>query len=167
MKRPEQFRDPFLETSGEIIGFYPREFYPLDNFSAFQVDWKDRRWATSEHAYHAEKFFETAPDVVERIIEARSPHDALMIANRNKLLRIENWDEIKVSVMEEICYQKMIQNPYVEEKLRLSGDLEIIEDSTKDNFWGWGPNRDGRNELGKIWMRIRTHLNNVDSHIES
>ncbi len=37
-------------------------------------------------------------------------------------------------------------------------DLDIVEDSPKDDFWGWGPNRDGRNELGKIWMRLRSEL---------
>lgn len=25
-------------------------------------------------------------------------------------------------------------------------------------FWGWGPNQDGRNELGKLWMEIRAEL---------
>ena len=72
MDRPKQFRDPQLETSGEIIGFYPREFYVFDNFSSFQVDYQGRRWPTSEHAYQASHFFETAPELVEAIAEARS-----------------------------------------------------------------------------------------------
>jgi predicted NAD-dependent protein-ADP-ribosyltransferase YbiA (DUF1768 family) len=36
--------------------------------------------------------------------------------------------------------------------------LDIVEDSPKDDFWGWGPKRDGRNELGKIWMLLRSQL---------
>ena len=40
-------------------------------------------------------------------------------------------------------------------KLLEAGDRRIVEDSSKDSFWGWGPNKDGRNELGKIWMRLR------------
>lgn len=103
MKRPKQFRYPQLETSGDIIGFYPREFYAFDNFAAFQVDYMDFRWPTSEHAYHAAKFVDTAPEVVEMLKEARSPHDALAIATEHKPSRAEDWDERKVGVMYEIC----------------------------------------------------------------
>jgi hypothetical protein len=39
MQAPTQFRDPELDTSGEAVGFYPREFYMLDNFSSFQVEY--------------------------------------------------------------------------------------------------------------------------------
>lgn len=158
MERPLQFRDPQLETSGEIIGFYPREFYAFDNFSAFQVDFIDKRWPTSEHAYHAMKFIDTAPEIVEEIYAARSPHDALKIASTHRSRRRGDWDEVKIEIMYEICKCKMLQNPYVLDKLRLSGDLEIVEDSPKDDFWGWGPNRNGRNELGKIWMRLREEI---------
>lgn len=158
MERLAQFRDPELETSGEIIGFYPREFYTFDNFAAFQVDYLGHRWPTSEHAYHAAKFVDTAPEIVELLRGARSPHDALRIAQEQKSKRAEDWDERKVAVMYEICRLKLLQNSYVLQKLELSGDLEIVEDSPKDAFWGWGPNRDGRNELGKIWMRLREEL---------
>lgn len=158
MQRPIQFRDPDLDTSGDIIGFYPREFYTFDNFSSFQVDYKGRRWATSEHAYQATHFFETAPELAEQIYNARSAHEAFSIAKDNADKAPENWHEIKVEIMYEICKLKLLQNPYVRKKLESSGDLDIVEDSPKDDFWGWGANRDGRNELGKIWMRLREEL---------
>ena len=60
--------------------------------------------------------------------------------------------------MEEIVTAKLTQHPYIQEKLLQTLDLDIIEDSPKDSFWGWGPDRDGRNELGQIWMRLRTKL---------
>lgn len=153
--RPVQFRDPQLDTSGEIIGFYPREFYALDNFSSFAVDFAGRRWPTSEHAYQASHFFETAPDLANEIFLARSAHAAFKIARANREKVPDKWDDVKVDIMQVICTLKLEQNPYVWEKLKQTGDLEIVEDSPKDAFWGWGPNRDGRNELGKIWMRLR------------
>ena len=167
MERPAQFRDPQLETSGEIIGFYPREFYAFDNFSAFQVDYLGYRWPTSEHAYHAAKFIETAPDVVNILKEARSPHDALIIATEHKPQCAEDWDDRKVAIMYEICRLKLLQNPYVLQKLEQTGDLDIVEDSPKDAFWGWGPNRNGRNELGKIWMKLRNELRSGEITPES
>jgi ribA/ribD-fused uncharacterized protein len=155
-----QFRDPELETSGKIIGFYPREFYVFDNFSSFGVDYNGRYYATSEHAYQAAKFWNTAPELAERIATARSADDACRTAKANDDKCPKNWDEIKVGIMEEIVRAKVAQNPYVLYKLEQAAelDLEIVEDSTKDDFWGWGPNRDGRNELGKIWMKLRDEV---------
>ncbi|HTE22097.1 MAG TPA: NADAR family protein [Candidatus Limnocylindria bacterium] len=155
MERPAQFRDPDLDVSGDRICFYPREFYVFDNFASFQVDYMGRRWATSEHAYQASHFFDTAPQVAEAIFEARSAHDAYKLARAHVDKVPEDWEDRKAEVMYGICRLKLAQNPYVWQKLLETGDLDIVEDSTKDAFWGWGPNRDGRNELGKIWMRLR------------
>ena len=63
--------------------------------------------------------------------------------------------------MQDILRHKLQQNPYVEKKLRQTGDKKIVEDSPKDNFWGWGAKRDGKNELGKIWMKLRDELPNL------
>jgi ribA/ribD-fused uncharacterized protein len=158
MTRIKQFRDPGLDTSGKVVGFYPREFYVLDNFSSFQVDWRGRSWPTSEHAYQASHFFETTPELVEEIFNARSAHEAYKLAKANANKAPENWNDVKVSIMEDILRCKLEQNPYVKQKLLETLDVQIIEDSPKDSFWGWGPNRNGRNELGKIWMRLRNEL---------
>lgn len=157
-ERLEQFRDPELDVSGEIVGFYPREFFVFDNFAAFQVDWQGRRWPTSEHAYQAAHFFDTDPELVEEIANALSPHDALKLAKQNVHKVPEDWSEIKIEIMEDICRNKLQQNPYIQHKLLQTGDVPIVEDSPKDDFWGWGKNRDGRNELGKIWMRLREDM---------
>ena len=37
-------------------------------------------------------------------------------------------------------------------------DYIIVEDSPKDNFWGWGKDRTGENHLGKLWMKLRDEL---------
>lgn len=158
---PEQFRDPQLETNGGVIGFYPREFYVFDNFSAFQVDYEGRRWATSEHAYQGAKFLTSAATVADKIQAARSPHDAKRIAADSADRVQENWSDIKLDVMYEICKLKVLQNEYVWEKLSLSGegtenDWDIVEDSPKDDFWGLGSDKQGQNHLGKIWMRLRS-----------
>lgn len=58
--------------------------------------------------------------------------------------------------MRTIIIAKVEQHEYVKRKLIESGDKELIEDSWRDDFWGWGPDRDGQNQLGKLWMEIRT-----------
>lgn len=153
-----QNRDPILETSGKIIGFYEREFYPLSNFSSFQVEWRGRRWMTSEHAYQASHFFETAPELVEKIAQAKSAHEAFKIAKRNADKAPKDWRKKSTRIMLDICRNKLQQNPYVKKKLLQTQNLRLVEDSPKDDFWGWGIKRGGRNELGKIWMKIRREL---------
>jgi ribA/ribD-fused uncharacterized protein len=153
-----QFRDPQLATDGSVVGFYEREFYVFSNFSSFQVDWAGRHWPTSEHAYQAARFFETAPELVERIARARSSHEAWEIAGANKQYQRKNWPDIKAEVMLEICRHKLQQNPYVRRKLLQTENEYLVEDSPVDSFWGWGSDKKGRNELGKVWMKLREEL---------
>ncbi len=154
-----QNRDPRLETSGKVIGFYEREFYCFSNFSSFAVRWKGKNWSTSEHAYQAAHFFKTAPALAKKIYKAKSAHEAFKIAKTNADRAPKNWHQTKVKVMEDIVRHKLKQNPYLIHKLMQTRNRYILEDSPKDNFWGWGLKRNGRNELGKIWMKLRDEMN--------
>ncbi len=138
------------------IGFYEREFYVFSNFSAFAVEWKGKLWMTSEHAYHSEKFEDE--NIKEMIRSTRSAHDSLKLAQSNKDKYKKDWYEVRVEVMEQIVRAKLDQHPYIMKKLKDSGNKELIEDSWRDDFWGWGENKDGQNQLGKIWMKIRKDI---------
>ncbi len=145
-----------MENSEEKICFYEREFYPLSNFSSFALEWKGVLYMTSEHAYHSEKF--TDPDIIEKIKNARSAHDAFKLSREYEDKVRPDWLDVRVVVMEEIIRAKVDQHPYVKKKLLETGDKEIVEDSWRDDFWGWGPNKDGQNQLGKIWMKVREDI---------
>ena len=108
---------------------------------------------TSEHAYHIEKF--DNPIIKEEIRLAISAHDALMLSRKYKDKIRADWDQVKLAIMKDILRAKVAQHPYVKKKLKASGDRVIIEDSWRDAFWGWGPNKDGQNQLGKLWMEVR------------
>lgn len=141
-----------LDTE-EAVYFYENEFYPFSSFSAFAIRWKDKLFTTAEHVYHWEKFDDE--ELKEKIKNALSAHEALKIAHENEDKVRSDWLKIRVSVMEEIVRAKVDQHPYVLKKLMDSGTREIVEDSWRDSFWGWGQDKNGRNELGKIWMRER------------
>jgi len=115
-------------------------------------------YSTSEHAYQAAKFIESAPEVAEEIINSFSAHDAQRIAHENKDKICSNWDGKKLQIMEEILREKLKQNPYIQKKLLQTGDYTIVEDSPKDSYWGWGNDMDGYNHLGKLWMKLRQEL---------
>ncbi len=148
-----------LDTA-ERVCFYEQDFYVLSNFSSFNLQWKGYTFPTSEHAYHWEKFF---PDVsvrhiAEDILNAPSAHEAFKIAERAKSARRPDWDQVKVDVMRDILRAKAKQHEYVSRKLLATGDRELVENSWRDDYWGWGPDKDGQNMLGKLWMEIRAEL---------
>jgi hypothetical protein len=144
-----------LDNAKQIF-FYENEFYVFSNFSSFKIKWKGELWMTSEHAYHAEKFDDI--DIKKQIMDALSAHDAMKIAQNNEESYRKNWNEIKLGVMKEILRAKVEQHPYVKKKLIESADKELIENSWRDSYWGWGPDKDGENHLGKLWMEVRDEV---------
>lgn len=154
-----------LDTE-ERVFFYEQEFYVLSNFSAFRLRWKDIDFMTVEHAYHYEKFCFPHTEAVHYsargirydIVTARSAHDAFQIAQNYKHLRRHDWDDVKVSIMRSLLIAKIDQHMYVRKKLLETGARELIENSWRDDFWGWGANHDGQNMLGKLWMSVRQEL---------
>jgi ribA/ribD-fused uncharacterized protein len=151
-----------LDTE-ERVFFYEQDFYVLSNFSAFRLRWKGIDFDTSEAAYHWEKFSDSNDEhrwIRALIQHATSAHGAFKIAEHHKAQRRPDWDSVKVGIMKDILRAKAEQHEYVHRKLLATGERELVEDSWRDDFWGWGPNRDGKNMLGKLWMEIRAELRN-------
>jgi len=153
-----------LDTESQVF-FYEQDHYYLSNFSSFGVHWRGLDFDTSEHAYHYEKFPMLVggeplgiSDLQAKVRAASSAHEAFKIAERNRDQRRPDWDAIKFDVMRQILRAKVEQHEYVRRKLLQTGDRELIENSWRDDIWGWGPNRDGQNMLGKLWMEIRAAL---------
>jgi ribA/ribD-fused uncharacterized protein len=144
------------------VFFYEQDFYLLSNFSAFEIEWSGFTFKTSEHLYHWLRFtlsFEPGAQLIAgRVKNARSAHDAFKIAQHEKVLQSARWADQKVALMREILRAKAAQHEYVRRKLLATGDRELIEDSWRDDFWGWGPSRDGQNMLGNLWMETRAEL---------
>lgn len=141
------------ETEKQIFFFTPA-FHPLDNYSAHVVDIWDRRFPTAEHAYHWKKF-EHNQLIADDIFSAISPEMAKQIAEQNKSSLSNSWHDMKRDIMKEILIAKTIQHDDVRGALRRTSGREIIENSPVDSYWGIGPDKNGHNEIGKIWMEIR------------
>lgn len=155
----QQYRDPWMaEGFHEYIGFYNREFYCLDNFSAFKIEYEGRRYSCVEEAYQAQGFLQTAPEIADLIIHSASAHEAKQIAHDHMERRRSDWDEVKTEIMEDLLRAKLAQHPYVRKKLLETGNYEIVEDSPNDYFWGCGIDRSGQNWTGKLWMKLREEL---------
>lgn len=161
MIKLEQYRDTWLsEKFDDVIGFYPREFYPLDNFSSFKVEWNGYLYSSLEEAFQAASFMGSNEELVELIKNSHSAHEAQKIAYTNVDKQRKDWNTKCLEIMEELLRLKIEQNPYVLKKLLETKDYYIVEDSPKDSFWGWGENRTGENNLGKLWMKLREEYRN-------
>jgi len=130
-----------LDNEKQVF-FYEHEFYVLSNFSSFAIHWRGELWPTVEHAYHAEKFEDE--DIKEKVRNARSAHAALKIAEINKDKYRKDWHDNRLGVMKELLRAKVCQHEYVKRKLLETGERELVEDSWRDSFWGWGPDKDGQ-----------------------
>lgn len=157
-----------LDTDTQVF-FYEQDHYYLSNFSAFRVKLLvddgtggeiHCTFDTSEAAYHWFKF-PHLPELQAQIRAAQSAHAAFKLAEQYRERKRPDWDHIKFDVMREVLRAKVEQHEYVRRKLLETGDRELIENSWRDDVWGWGPNRDGENALGKLWMEIRRELRGV------
>ena len=156
------------DTSDSVL-FYEQEFYPLSNFSAFAVEIFGRVFPTSEHAYHYAKFAGVdtpgAARAREAVVASLSAHDAFTVAQSYTAERNPRWGDVKEAVMREILVAKVKQNPYVEKKLVETGHRRLYEDSWRDSYWGWGPDRAGENRLGAIWEDIRAKVQEASNAV--
>lgn len=150
------------------IFYYEQDFYVLSSFSAFSILWKGIVFPTLEHAYHWEKF--PRNQVAQKaILKSKSAHDAFQLAKAAEVdgYRRMDWLEVRESIMEELMYTKAHQHPYVLKKLLQSGTKTLIEDSWRDSYWGWGPDRAGNNIHGQCWMRVRERVRQEEIKLAS
>lgn len=139
------------------IYFYDQWYDVLNNFSANAVEIGGILYPTSEHAYQAAKC--TDPNGKEEIRKAKSPLLAKEISNKKyKSAKDPEWDMKKLAVMESILRAKLDQHQEVRNALLKNVDEEIAEDSPVDSFWGRGKDGNGENQLGKLWMKLRSEL---------
>lgn len=125
----------------------------LSNFYYAPITYNGVKYNSSEVAYQASK----ADNEIDRrkFICLTSP-EAKRLGRKIKLR--PDWDDVKDTIMYDVCLLKFTTHPDLKEKLLSTGDAELIE----GNWWGdtyWGVcNGVGQNKLGKILMKIRSEL---------
>jgi len=147
--------------SNQITSFHG-EYRWLSNFWLAEVQYVGYVFPTVEHAYQAAK---AADDVGRMFIEgAKTPGEA-----KRRGRRVEqrpDWMDVRLEVMEGLLRQKFAPGGELAEKLKATGEAELIEgNSWGDKYWGsvkmWTNNGWtwlGENRLGKLLMKIRADL---------
>lgn len=134
----------------------------FSNFHLATVWYEGISYPTVEHAFQAAKTF----DLDKRKYISKLPWNKAGQAKRvgRKLKIRDNWEEIKVDIMEYLLIQKFAWRPNFKQKLLDTGDQELVEGNYwHDNFWGnckcvKCANIPGENMLGKLLMKIRSDL---------
>lgn len=128
----------------------------LCNASDHPIELDDRRWPTVEHYFHAQKFVDF--ELQEIIRRAATPRRAVELGRNPCLPMRTDWHDVRESVMYRALRAKFTQYPELADRLILTGDAQLINDSPEDTQWGAGPDRCGRNRLGVLLMRLRAEL---------
>lgn len=125
----------------------------LSNFWPCPVRYDNNLYPSSENAYQAMKTLDIKEkEKISKMTPGESKRYARTIPLRS------DWEEIKLRIMEEIVRAKFTQNIHLAIKLANTGDQELIEGNTWNDFW-WGVCRGkGENHLGKILMKVRNEL---------
>jgi len=136
----------------EIRGFRGNHRW-LSNFWPAKVTLDGIGFLSVEHAYQAAKTLDL--DQRRHIAGLATPAQAKHYGR--KLRPREDWELVKLKVMEDLLHEKFLE-PRLREKLVRTGDAYLEEkNSWRDFFWGVCHGK-GENHLGRLLMQIRDDL---------
>ena len=130
----------------------------LSNFFPCVVKYEGIPYPTSEHAFQAAKTL----DVDERWEIACAPTAGKAKRMGRKLKLRDDWDSVRIDIMEEILRIKF-SVPAFKTALLKTGDEELVEGNNwGDRFWGKVDGK-GENWLGRLLMKIRNERRYADA----
>ena len=139
-----------------IKGFRGRYRW-LSNFWPAEVALDGMVFGTVEGAYQAAKTLDL--DHRRAIAALAKPGQAKRYGRKLKVR--DDWEEVKLAVMEDLLRQKFAHSD-LRQKLLGTGDAYLEEkNSWHDHFWGVCDGK-GENHLGRLLMKIRNELRGPD-----
>lgn len=157
-----------LEEEENVIKYFSKskDNKWLSTFNkANPFEYEGLTYPTVEHAFHAQKVEDEKKEEYQKLFtdidiepnEAKKMGGKKYFSENNYKLR-DDWNQIKLQLMEDITKIYYDKNPEMFEKLKETGDKLLIHTGFRiDDYWGIkGGN--GENNHGKILMKIRNDL---------
>jgi len=139
----------FFNTRGE-------DYSEFRNSSEHGFVLEGVHWKTAEHYVQAQRFdCDEAREIVRNSTYAFAAKT--LARERPDALR-PDWPVVRDEVMERAQRAKFTSHPVLADKLKGTGEAEIIEASPLSKHWGAGACGTGQNMLGRILMKIRKDL---------
>lgn len=128
------------------------EYRWLSNFWPVMVSLDGVDYPSVEHAYQAAKTHLSLRDPFRHCSAGQAKRLGRTVKMR------ADWEQVKVSTMRSLIKQKFAPGTELGEKLKATGDMQIVEGNHwGDVFWGVCKGR-GQNQLGQLLMGIRADL---------
>lgn len=137
------------------INFVETRWSYLSPFSAHEIVLYGVVYKTAEHAYQTLRM---KPEAQEKIRNAKSPLDAWREAQVCKQDGFLDESVNKDDLMEQIFRAKLEQYQDIKDILLESGTAELLKIYDTDYYWGTGADGSGENNMGKLWMKLRSEL---------
>ncbi|MBZ0070860.1 MAG: NADAR domain-containing protein [Gammaproteobacteria bacterium] len=153
----------YKRSESAVFSKTKEAFGGLSNMAAgFPLRVNGVRILTSEALYQACRF-PHRPEVQRLIIGEASPMTAKMKSKPYRQDSRPDWDRVRVKIMRWCLRVKLAQNwRSFSELLLKTGDKQIVEQSSKDDFWGAKPIDEctlvGMNVLGRLLMELREEI---------
>ena len=149
------------------LGFFSAACY-LSNFYPCDFICRDTPFKSVEQGYQALKaLICKRPDIYRQIMETPLPAKAKNIARY--IATTQEWENMKLSIMEELLYCKFRQNKQLYYQLLNTRPHDLFECTTCE-FWGTGcrfgsvamdeKSWEGNNHLGRLLMKVRSRFEN-------
>jgi hypothetical protein len=138
----------------KTIDSFEGEYRFLSNFYFSPLKFGGIIYPTVEHAFQAMKTKNNNERM--KISLLKTPGEAKRAGRKVKLR--EDWEQIKLEAMEYLVRLKFKNYIDLKDRLLATEDAELIEGNWwNDTFWGVCKGR-GKNNLGKILMKIRSEI---------
>lgn len=135
------------------------KYFFLSNFYSCMVEYEGKRYQSAEAAFQAAK---TLDEHERSLFTELSPSQAKQRGRRIPLR--DDWEDIKVQVMRDVCFAKFSQNESLKQRLLDTGDAMLEEGNNwGDTFWGIVAGY-GENQLGKVLMGVRSALEFAENY---
>ncbi|MFA0672605.1 NADAR family protein [Vibrio splendidus] len=135
----------------------------LSNMAAgFPLCVNDIAIQSSEVLYQACRFPHN-PDIQQLVLSNANPMDAKKVARAYEEMTRNDWEQNRVLFMKWCLRVKLAHNwDNFSAELLATGDMPIVEVSSKDGFWGAIPDGGslctGANVLGRLLMQLREQV---------
>lgn len=143
-----------------MINDFRGKYFFLSNFYEVPIEYDGIYYFNSEAAFQAQK---TTDLKIHHVFADLNASEAKKMGRKVSLR--PDWEQVKETIMYDICKAKFSQNISLKQRLLDTGNEELVE----ENNWGdktWGKvNGEGKNLLGKILMRIREELRNTKQNM--
>lgn len=158
----------YKKTEAAVFRTTTGAFGALSNMAPnYPVTIREIKIPTIEALYQACRYPDF-PEIQTVILDQISPMTAKMKSKKYTNKTRDDWECVRVSIMRWCLRTKLAQNwQRFGAILRTTGDMPIVEESTKDEFWGAKPQQNGTligmNVLGRLLMELRQQYQEIES----